>query len=258
MNRLRLASSMVGAGMLGVSCWLLATAAPGGAAEAKSPTLPDADYARTIEPSVKLLQDALAGEVTRRSADKARLSMLMLAEFAQQNLSGPDGLQRATVRDAALEIAVLVKNKQYAEAVLRAKALPKLPASKEAKTAKVKLLGPQLDVEELMGQFRSAEKGGLGIEDLLDKLAGSADGQLPAAALNEELRLVAYRTAVAGEVCGEHLPPLKGPLWRKLSEEMSRQAGKLAESVQAKDGKAAFQAVAKLHASCKDCHREFR
>ena len=242
--------------MLG--CWLLAGAAQGEAAEAMKPTLPDADYVRTIEPSVKLLQDALGGEVTRRSADKARLAMLMLAEFAQQNLSGPDGAQRATVRDAALEIALLVKNKKYAEAVQQAKTLPKLPASQQTKKEKVKLLGPQLDVEELMGQFRSPDKGGLGIEDLLDKLAGAEDGQVPAAALNDDLRLLAYRTAVAAEVCREHRPPEKAPLWRELSEEMGRQASKLAEAVPAKDGKSAFQAVKKLHSSCKDCHREFR
>lgn len=258
MNRLQPASAMVRAGILVAGSWLLTAGAAGVAADAPAPTLPDGDYARTVEPSIKLLQDALGGEVTRRSADKARLAMLMLAEFAQQNLGGPDGPQRAAMRDAALEIAALVKNKKYADAARQAKSLSRLPASKEAKKEKVKLLGPLLDVDELMGQFRSPDKGGLGIEDLLDKLEGAADGQVPAAALNDELRLLAYRTAVAAELCRDHMPPQKGQLWRKLSDDMRQQAGKLAESVQAKDGKAAFQAVEKLNSSCKACHREFR
>ncbi|MBL8799677.1 MAG: cytochrome c [Planctomycetia bacterium] len=257
MNRPRAASSWIGAVVLGVACTLLGQGA-GTAADNKGSSLPPADYVRLVEPSVKVTVDALGGEVTRRSAEKARVAMVMLAAFAQYDLSGTDGAQRATLRDAALDTAARIKDKKYAEAVTQAKGLTKVAANPQARKEKVKLLGPVVDVDELMSQFRAPDKGGLDIENLFDKLAGVADGQLPAAALNDDLRLTAYRTAVAAELCKEHTPPQKAPLWQKLSDEMRLQAVRLAEAVQAKDGKAAFQAVEKLNASCNHCHREFR
>ena len=104
---------------LAVPVVLLASALLAGGADApvKAPLLPDAAYGKLIEPSAKLIQESLAGEPTRRSVEKARVAALMLAEFAQQNLQGADGAQRATVRDAALHIAGLINDKKYANAV---------------------------------------------------------------------------------------------------------------------------------------------
>jgi hypothetical protein len=229
-----------------------------GAQDAAGPVLPDTAYARLVGPSVKLIEAALAGEPTRRTAEKARVGALMLAEFAQQNLQGADAGQRATVRDAALQVAALIKDKKYAEAVKLAKELPTLPANPAAKKERLKLLGNHLDMEELMSQFRSAKLGGLGVEALLDELASSKDGMVPAAALTDELRLLAFRTAVAAELVRAELPKMKPQVWRDHAEMMRKASLELAGAVETKNGKEAFAAVERLNASCNKCHLVFR
>jgi hypothetical protein len=227
-------------------------------ADAPPPLLPSAEYPRLVESSVGLIESALAGEPTRRSAEKARVAAVMLAEFAQQDLRGPDARQRATVRDAALQLAALIKDKKYAEAVAQAKRLPSLPPNAAARLERIKLLGPHLDVEELMSQFRTTRLGGLGIEALLDELAVSKDGKVPTEALTDELRRLAYRTALAAELARDHLPKENPNEWQTRLGEMRKSAVELAEAAKAKDGKAAFTAVERLNSSCNKCHLKFR
>jgi hypothetical protein len=220
--------------------------------------LPDSDYALLIEPSAKLIQEALAGQPNRRAADKARVAAVMLAEFAQQNLGGADAQKRASVRDAAVAIARLIRDKDYTAAAKEAARLPNLPANPNAKKERVKLLGPSLDIEDLMTQFRASKAGGLGIEGLLDQLATEKNETVSAAALTGELRLLAYRTAIAGAMAREHVPKMKPKEWQGYADEMRKSAVALAEAVGSKDGKRAYAAVERLNASCNQCHKEFR
>jgi hypothetical protein len=237
---------------------LLTCCSLAGSADVSTPLLSDADYPRLIKPTVKLIQASLAGNPNRRAADKARLAVVMLAEFAQQNLKGPDAQQRATVRDAALVIAGMIQKKQFAEALKEVERLPSLPVNPDAKKEKVKLLGPYLDVEELMGQFRSEKVGGLGIEARLDQLNVEKGGTVSAAAMTDELRLLAVRTAIAAELAREHTPDKKPKQWQNFADQMRKSAGELADAVKAKDGKSAFGAATRLNNSCNDCHKEFR
>jgi hypothetical protein len=225
---------------------------------AAPPVLPDAEYPRLLGPSVQTIVTSLAGEPTRRGVEKARVAALMLAEFAQQNLGGADGQQRATVRDAAVQVAALIKDKKYAEAVKLAQQLPTLPANPAARRDKVKLLGTLLDVEELMGQFRSPKVGGLGIETLLDDLGNSKGGLLPPEALTDSLRLLAYQTAVAADLSRQHVPDKKAKDWQAYAEAMRKSALQLGTAVGTKDGKGAFSAIEQLNTSCNKCHKEFR
>jgi hypothetical protein len=237
---------------------LLGISSIASSADAPAPLLSDGDYPRMVEPTVKLVQTSLAGTPNRRAADKARLAVIMLAAFAQQNLKGADAQQRATVRDAALIIAGMIQKKQFAEALKEVERLPNLPANPDAKKERVKLIGPYLDVEELMGQFRSEKVGGLGIEARLDQLSVEKGGAVSAAAMTDELRLMAVRTAVAAELAREHVPMNKAPLWQKFADQMRKSAGELADAVKTKDGKSAFGAATRLNNSCNDCHKEFR
>jgi hypothetical protein len=228
------------------------------AADGPKPALPDADYTLLVEPSARLIQEALAGQPNRRVADKARVAALMLAEFAQQNLAGLDAEKRASIRDAAVAIARLIHAKEYAAAAKEAARLPSLPANPKAKKERLKLMGPHLDIEDLMTQFRAAKAGGLGIEALLDQLATEKNETVSAAAMTDELRLLAYRTAVAGEMAREHVPKMKVKEWQAYADDMRKSAVGLAEAVQAKDGKKAYAAVERLNTSCNQCHKEFR
>jgi hypothetical protein len=240
--------------VLGMTCAVLA-------AGADAPRLPasfDEVYPQLVEQSAKLIEDSLAGEPTRRATEKARVAALMLAEFSQQSPGGTITAKQATLRDAALEIASKIKDKKYADAVAQAKRLPTLAVNRAAKTERVKLLGEHLEIDELMGQFRGPKVGGLGIETLLDKLAGSKDGAIPPGQLNADLKLIAFRTAVAAGLTREHMPKADGKEWLSYADDMRTQSLELAKAVQANNGKAAFTAVDKLNTSCNKCHLKFR
>lgn len=255
----RLLRRAAGAAILTAAlCVLTIGSVPGAAADAPQPVLPDSEYALLVEQSAKLITEALAGQPNRRSADKARVAAVMLAEFAQQNLAGADGPQRASVRDAALVIAGLIGDKKFGEAAKEAARLPGLPAKADAKKERVKLVGPHVDVEELMTLFRATKIGGLGIEPLLDRLATEKNETISPPNLTDELRLLAYRIAVAGEMMGGHAPKMKVKEWRTQADAMRRSAADLAEAVKAKDGKKSYAALTRLNTSCNQCHKDFR
>src|SRR5262249_43903047 len=86
------------------------------AADGDAPLLPDGDYPKMVKYAVKGIQDALKGSPDDTKATKAHTAAVMIAAYAQQNLSGADGQQRATVRDAALKLAETIKAKKFPEA----------------------------------------------------------------------------------------------------------------------------------------------
>lgn len=239
-------------------CLAAALAAMLPSSPAAAPAAPD-DYPKLLAPTAEVIATALAGEPTRRAADKARVAAVLLAESAQQKLDGPDGAQRAAVRNATLAIAVLVKDKQYPEAIKQAKLLSTLTAKPGVSKARVKIGPPLVDVDLLMGPFRSVRLGGYALEDRLDELGSSPGGMLPPAALNDDLRLLAYRTALVAELTRVHAPDEKAAkAWQTYCDAMRRGALDLIGAVQAKDSKAAFSAVEAVNQSCKQCHKEFR
>lgn len=230
----------------------------GGADPPPSSALPEKVYVELIDSSAQLIEESLTGEPTRRLAEKARVAALMLAEFAQQDLRGPSAAKRATVRDAALDISAMIKEKKYPDAIQHARMLPKLMVNPTAKTERVKLMGTHLEIDELMSQFRGAKIGGLGIEAMFDKLSGSKGSEVPRAELNENLRWTAYRTAVAAQLTREHMPPKDAKEWLGYADDMRAASLALASAVEGRDGKAAFAAVERLNNSCNKCHLKFR
>jgi hypothetical protein len=96
------------------------------------------------------------------------------------------------------------------------------------------------------------------LEAKFDKLGSGAEGAIAAKDLNALLRLDAYRTAVTAELTAEHMPKTKSREWLIWSQDMRKQAIALGEAVQAKDGKAGFQALTQLNQTCNRCHQAFR
>ncbi len=215
-------------------------------------------YPLLVTQSAGLIEESLAGEPTRRLAEKARVAALMLAACSQQDLQGPGAAKRATIRDAALDIAAMIKEKKYPDAIAHAKRLPNLMVNATARKERVKLIGTHMEIDELMSQFRGSKIGGLGIEATLDKLGGSKDGKLPNSQLNEELVLIGFRTAVAAELTREHMPPKDAKEWLGYADDMRASSLELAKAVDAGNGKAAFAAVDRLNTSCNKCHLKFR
>lgn len=231
-------------------------------AQGPAPTLPAAEYPKVVDYAITVIREALGKEnPDKRSADRARMAAVMIAAYAQQDLGGADAAQRAGVRDAALEVAALIKNKEYAKAIQRAESLPKLPADSKAKKEKVKLLGAIVDFDDVMTQFRQPPRGGLGIEGRFEELEALGGAAIPAKEMDELLARQAYLTAVAAELTAAHVPEDKKDMlkeWQKLSAEMRQHALALGAATRAKDGKAAFRALERLNRSCVQCHKAFR
>lgn len=245
-----------------LTCLTLPTAAFVSLLSADAPpsVLPDSEYPRLVEFSSGVITDALKDKPDKRNADKARTAALMIAAYAQQNLSGPDGAQRATVRDASLEVAALIKAKEYARAVKQAQALAALKADPSVKREKIKLLGAGLDLDDLMTQFRQPPRGGLGIEGRFEALEAMGGSEIPVKEVDEQLVRYAYLTAMAAELSAEHAPEEKDKEkeWQTYAADMRQHALALAKAARAKDGKTAFRALERLNRSCEKCHKVFR
>jgi hypothetical protein len=218
------------------------------------------DLSLLLARSTSVIQDALKEETpNRRAAVRARVSAVMLAAAAQQDLAGKDAAQRAALRDTAIEVARRIANQEYDQARQLARTLPKLPPRAVFTKDKVKLLGPHLEMDELMSAFRKTSLGGLNIEAELDRLENDSENQtLAPAEMTEALQVAAQQTALAGELLQDYRPAENAPQWRKSSEVMQRTALELTRAVKAKDGKAAYQAVVQANANCTACHKLFR
>jgi len=238
---------------------------PSGAADSKDGSLPDADYPKVVEAQVKVLQEALKAmqeakekEEVKKAQRKAHNTAVLLAAAAQDNLAGKDGAQRATLRDAAVQIVEQVKKGQVNEAVKLAGGLKDLKADAKAKTEKVKLFDAHIDLDILMSAYKLPKAGGQGWEKLLLNLATDKKKTIPPTGLNDALLQAAYQSALIADLSAAYVPAKDKKDWDSLCVDMKKGSLELAEKVKAKDGKAAFAALSKLNTSCSVCHDKFR
>lgn len=230
------------------------------AAAAEAPALSAEAYAKLLARSAAVLQDALKEEKpSRRAADRARVVAVLLAEAAQQDLTGQDAAGRAAVRDAALTLNQHLRDQEVAQARLLARSISQLKPASTFSRDKVILLGSHIEMDELMCIFRKTNLGGLDIEAEYDRLESDSRSQsLAAAELTERLELAAYQTALVGEMIKEYKPEKNPAQWRRYAESMRQQALALATAVKAKDGPAAYRALTAGNANCTTCHKMFR
>lgn len=244
---------------LTMGMWALAVLG-GSAADNKSPLLPDADYPKMLVRNVKSIEAALKGSPSPEKAEKARTDAVLIAAYAQQNLSGADGAERATVRDAALKTADLIKEKKYAEAAKLAATLPKLKANPSAKKEPVKLIDTYVTYADLMHQFRMPAEGGWRVFAHLQELQTNKDYrlELPRKEMDQKFILEAYQVAVTANLAHQHVHKTRPKEWEKYTAEMQQYAEELANVLKAKDTKAAPVALSKLTTSCFNCHKTFK
>lgn len=215
--------------------------------------LPDEDYPKMLKVAVKGIQDALKGNPKEEQVTKARTAAIMIAAYAQQNLNGAEAAQRATVRDAALQIVEIIDAKKFPEAAKKAGELASLPADPKAKKEPVKLIDSKVKFRDIMNQFNHPPDGGWGIHREFYQYQLGMKG-IPAMELREPLLLKAYQVAVAAELVATK--SAKSPKeWAALAGDMKNGALELAEAVKVKDGKAGVMAIAKVTTSCTSCHK---
>jgi hypothetical protein len=237
----------------------------GTAADSKDPAVPEADYPKLVEHQIKVLQEALktwkeAKEPAekKKMKEKVRCTAVMIAAIAQDTLTGKDSGARATLRDAALAVGALAKQDKVDDAAKKADELKNIKADLKSKAEKIKLFDAHIDLQELMTQFKLPKAGGQGTEAQLLKLGQDKKKIIPPASLNDALLLAAYQSAVASELTAAYVPPKDAKDWKTYSNDMRTGAIELAETVKAKNGKAAFAALSKLNTSCSVCHDKFR
>jgi hypothetical protein len=206
--------------------------------------------------SVKGIQDALkGGDPDDAQAEKARTAAVMIAAYSQANLAGPDGQQRATVRDASLKVADLIKGKKYAEAAKQAAALPKLKEDPKAKKEKVQLMDKHITHPELMHQFRHTGDGGWGIFGNLQRIRTKQYDVLPREDVNEAFALSLFQVAVTADLLSEHAHKGRPKEWADYTGDMRRYASQLGTMIKDKDAKGSPPILGQLTTTCFNCHK---
>ncbi len=240
--------------VLAMGVWLLSSGSH--AADAPGQVLPDADYPKMLKYAVKGIQDSLKGTPKDELIIKARTAALMAAAYAQQNLEGADGQQRATVRDAALKIAEAIDNKKFAEASKQAGELTTVKADPAAKKQKIKLIDDRVKFKDLMNQFNHPPEGGWGIHrefyqyQLVTK-------NIPSKDMGDPLLQKAYQVAVTADLITDKVPSKNQKEWAAYAGDLKGGAVELAEAVKAKDSKAGIGAITRITNSCTSCHKLF-
>jgi hypothetical protein len=229
-----------------------------GRADEAATLVPAADYPKLVAASTKIIQESLAGEVDKKTATKAKTQAAMIAAYAQLTTGSP--AERATLRDAALQLAASLENGKYDDARQQAGRLGNLPVNPAANPQPVPLLEKHVYIEEVMGQFKLPRAGGLELESKLLRLgaSGRISRALPETSLDEALQLTALQTAVTARLTREFVPEKNKKAWDEYCDEMEKAAVNLAAATRAKDAKAAYTALVQLNESCKKCHDDFR
>lgn len=238
---------------------LLALVGPNFGQTSPDAVLPDAEYPKMVQYAVKGIKDALKGGSPKDElVNKAKTAAVMIAAYAQQNLGGEDGQQRATVRDAALKVADAIAAKDFAGAVKQADALATLKADPKAKKERVRLMDVHVRVADLMQQFKRPPEGGWGIDSKLYAYRLGMKSAIPNADLKDQLMFEAYQVAVAADLINSKVPTMKDKEWAAFTADLRKGAVQLAEAVKKKDGGAGLEAVGPITTSCTNCHKAFR
>jgi hypothetical protein len=179
----------------------------------------------------------------------------MIAAYAQY----PDGAttpQKATMRDAALKLAEMIKSEDFASAKKQVKTLATLKPDPAAKTGKMPILGAHIKLENVMNQFAGPRSGGLGIEKKLEDL-GEKDA-LTKDDLTDDLASMVEQASIVGQLARMQEQSGKQKQWEGFADAMSKQALQLAAAVRKKDEKAATKDLAALNKACESCHEVFK
>jgi hypothetical protein len=225
-----------------------------GAEGGKATYLPDSEYPKMVKRNVKGIQDALK---TSEDAmiEKARTAAVMIAAFAQQNLDGADAQQRATVRDAALKVADLIKAKKYADASKLAGTLPTLAADAKAKKEKVNLMEKYLTYSDLMHQFRHRPDGGWGVFGRLQRIQNKMFTTLPREEFSDDFVQEAYQIAVTADLLNSMPHKVRGKEWLQYTDDLRKASAELGEALKARDAKAAPVVISRMGTTCFACHK---
>ena len=254
-GRTIIGAAVLMAGILGLNRTSTVAADPLSDAEFKA--LFDQDV-KNIMPMIEKGASGKKAEISKASRS-VKSNAMMIAFYANSRIGGKNAtedLKMAALRDTALIVALDSGKKNFkAAAVPAAKLSLDIAVNKgEAKAMDVADLSKkaELDIEELMYQFKKIEVGGLGIEKEIkdnakkpalnaDKMSALATRVLIVADYSEEVHVAfdAKKTKKA---------------WDGFNKDMRTAAIDLKKAAEVKDKKKLQAAFDKLDRSCTACH----
>jgi len=234
-----------------------------GVVTAADPALSPATAGKAIEADIAHLNTVIDLSKTKKVGGRVKATAMILAVYAEENLSGKDGAKMATLRAEALKIAVAAQKKVMAAAGTAAKGLKALSADAkaDAKAMKIEDLIAKSDfsIGELMDLFGGSTGGGFNIEKDLREIKKNGVKNTDA------IELLGARTSAIAAYTLELRPDAaKGPAkkdWDTWAIEMKKLSTELA--TEAAKGKTADLAKLKkiatsLDANCTNCHNKFK
>lgn len=226
--------------------------------------LPEPEFAKLVTLENKLLlEHAGKGLEDKRNATRARVSAMMIAAYAQSSMTagGPKAGQLAALRDLALKASKAIEDGKADDVKKLVAELT--PAYKGDAKADVVDLNKQLDLEELMHQFKPDKAGGKELEKKIKTYM-----QKRAPLTSEELKeavVCAYQTAIISQYTVGFAPKAdegkkKRADWITWSREMGDAAVAAAKAANASktDDKGVKAAFRKLDDTCAKCHAVFK
>jgi cytochrome c556 len=227
--------------------------------------LPDANFEALVTAEAKTLTSNLDKGLNKQTTARSRTSAMMIAGYAQSSMMAGDGKsgQMATLRDHALKTCEAIEKSKLDDAKRLAAGLsPSVKADAGAKTEPVDLC-KQLELEELMHQFKPERAGGKELEKKI-----KAYMQKRAPLTTEEMKdatTAAYQTAIIAQFAVGYAPKTdtgkkKKADWLDWSHEMNDLAVAAAKTASAAkpDEKAVKAAMRKLDDVCTKCHAVFK
>lgn len=234
-----------------------------GVVTAADPAISTATAGKAVEADIAHLNQVIELSKTKKVGGRVKASAMLLAAYAEENLTGKDGAKMATLRAEALKIAVAAKAKDMATAGTAAKGLTGLKADDKANAKAMKIEDlikkSDLGIGEVMDMFGGSTGGGFNIEKDLREIKKNGVKNTDAVEL-----LGARTNAIAAYTLELRPAAANGAAkkdWDNWSMEMKKLSTDLA--TEAAKGKAADLAKLKkiatsLDANCTNCHNKFK
>ena len=256
-------------GLTALAAWLSAWATAGSGAGYDDKTgmyksvLPDDVFARLVTDDAQIVKESLAKASDAKMAVKAKDAALMIAVYAQGAMqkSGGNAAAMVGLRDSALKVVKAIKEGKTADALKLADDLK--PAGKADPTAKTTAvpIHQNIEIDDLMQQFKPDRSGGLGMETKLQTLAKKRN--FTEAEYQQKVPML-YRIATIAQPTEGLVPAPMGKKtpdkWVKFTQDMgtlSVQAAELAKKPRP-EASAVSAALKKLDDNCASCHTVFR
>jgi hypothetical protein len=238
-----------------------------GADDAGAP-VPEGEFKTLFDQDVKNISKMIEVGKMPGAANKSKGSRsiksdaMMIAFYANSRIGtkGADDAKLAALRDAAIKVAVAGGKKNFAAAAQAVKDLTLDGTSGKGAAKQMGLAdlakASDMDIEELMYQFKKTGVGGLGTEEEI-KAAAKKGGVNPA-----EAAAIAARIHAVADYCDVVTVKFDAKKtekdWKSYNKDMKAAAKDLQTAAASKDNKKIQAAFDKVDRGCVACHEKMK